>query len=150
MTWRSSPAVAYAEWAIDDPDNATYAIIELDHPFAAGSGTTTRTTWLGPSGARVGYTAEANYIAGLAFEQPSRRRAVLRASTDGETETVARLHLAREGLTPEILHRQPTAEGRLIRPCAPVNGGPFAAIATEIITYSGYTSFAGNLRALTL
>lgn len=143
-----TPAVAYAEWAIDAPDDATYAVIELDGNPTMGGGASTRTARLGRSGARVGYTAAANYIAGLAFEHPSRRRAVIRASTDGETESVERLHLASEGFSVEVLHQQPTADGRLIRPYAPLNGGPLAAIATEITSYGGYTSFAGNLKGL--
>lgn len=143
-----SPAVAYAEWAIDAPDDATYAVIELDGNSATGGGASTRTSHLGRSGARVGYTAAANYIAGLAFEHPSRRRAVIRASTDGETETVARLILTDDGYATEVLHRQPTGTGRLIRPYAPLNGGPLAAVATEITSYGGYTSFAGNLKGI--
>jgi hypothetical protein len=143
-----TPAIAYAEWAIDAPDDATYAVIELNRNSATGGGVSMRNTRLGRSGARVGYTAAANYIAGLAFEHPSRRQAVICASTDGETETVARLLLADDGYATEVLHRQPTADGRLIRPYAPLNGGPLAAIATEITSYGGYSSFAGNLKGL--
>ena len=142
------PAIAYAEWSRAEPDNAEYLVTALDGDAIIEGKRTLRTHRLGTSGARVGYTADANYIAGLAFENPSRDGAVLRAASDGTTETIARLRLAADRFSSETLVSQPTSNGRLIRPTTPLNGGPVAVIATEITAYDGYTDYQGNLMVI--
>lgn len=59
------PAVAYAEWANTDPDNATYKVIARSETGTWGI------TEYGISGPRIGYAASANYIPGVVFPIPA-------------------------------------------------------------------------------
>jgi len=135
-----APAVSYAEWDTQSPDTAIYRVVEL------GPDAGLYTHDLGVAGRRVGYTPEANYIAGLAFEDPSRHRAVVCASGDGGVECIERVLLGDVGVARTLLRSQPTAEGRLIRPVSPVNGGPLAAVVTNMRRYGDdYRDFRGDL-----
>ena len=137
------PAVAYAEWDVSAPDAATYYVTE----FSTTDDLTTHE--LGIAGPRVGYTPEANYIAGLAFEDPSHHRVVLRASSDGRGDRVDRIRLTDKGSQATVLASQPTVDGRLIRPCAPVNGGPIAALVSNMTHYGeDYRDFRGKIIGL--
>lgn len=138
-----SPAVAHAEWKVSYPDAAMYCVTEID----AGGSLVTHA--LGPAGPRVGYTPEANYIAGLAFEDPSHQRAVIRAWSDGRSDLVDRVRLTAHGSVETVLAAQPSVEGRLIRPYPPGNGGPIAAVVTNMTHYGeDYRSFHGDMVGL--
>lgn len=95
----------------------------------------------------MGHTAVSNYIAGLAFENPSYDGVVIRARSSGGTEYVERI----AGNQIETLAEQSTDEGRLVRPFGPVGGGPLRAIVTDMKHYSptSYNDYDGNMRGLT-
>lgn len=117
----------------------------------SGSATTTKTiSTFGVSGPSIESYADAaavarNYIAGMAFENPSYDGTVITAHSADGVETVRKHRRAGTGYVSEILRQQPTAEGRLIRPYPPINAGPIPALLTEITDYQSFTNFQGNI-----
>lgn len=115
---------------------------------------TIRTDWVtsefGIAGERVGYSAEANYLAGMTRPNPSYDRAVIVARTDGTSDTVTVYRPAANGWQAETISTQPTTAGRLVRPYAPINGGPFRAVVTDMQSYGedNFTTYAGNVRGV--
>ncbi|WP_456786854.1 hypothetical protein [Cellulomonas sp. P5_C5] len=139
------PAVAYAEWPAGAADSATYYVIEK-----VGGSWRPRVS-LGPAGPRVGYTAAANYLAGLAFENPSQDGVVIRATSLAGVDRVDRLWpVGGGGYSADAVLTQATTEGRLVRPYAPLNGGPVRVGAVNMTSYgaTGFTEFAGIMRSL--
>lgn len=121
--------------------------------IAPGGGTTPATLGskftFGLAGPRVGYTAAANYIAGMAFETPSVNRAVYVARQDNGVEYVTRYRASGAGYdSGELLASGATEAGRYIRPYSPVNGGPVPTLYTQMTSYSdsSFTSYFGNYR----
>lgn len=106
---------------------------------------TTSVYEFGISGTRVGYTPEANYIAGMAFENPSYDGTVITAHTDGLKETVNKWHRSDAGYIAEVLHKSNTEDGRIIRPYVPIDNGAIPALLTKMTSYSGYNSYYGDL-----
>lgn len=74
-------AVAYAEGAISTPDAWSYKLAEWD-------GTTWQVSDFGIAGARVGYTAAANYLPGMALPSPRYDRTVALARNGENGSTV--------------------------------------------------------------
>ncbi|SOD72707.1 hypothetical protein SAMN05892883_2058 [Jatrophihabitans sp. GAS493] len=94
----------------------------------------------GPAGTRVGYSTDANYLAGGAFQSPSYKRQVVFAKTDGTTETLTLFTRQVDGVTDTatVLLTQPTGSGRVIRPYFPdCPTGP----APYIVTYANATFY---------
>ncbi|BBC53810.1 hypothetical protein [Mycobacterium phage PP] len=141
------PAIAYADWAKATPDAATYKVMEFD-------GASWSTREYGTAGARIGYTAAANYIPGMAFESPSNHRIVYTAHSDGTTETLKRHHRdSGDNDVATTLVSQPTASGRVARPYAPYSPGgkpPFDVVYNNITSYSpsSYTSYVMSSEAV--
>lgn len=102
------------------------------------------TTTFGLSGPRINAEASNNYIAGMAFENPSYDRVVITAHSGGGKETVRKHRASPSGYVAEVIREQPTAKGRLIRPYPPVNAGPIPAMLTEITSYTAFTNYKGN------
>jgi hypothetical protein len=102
----------------------------------------------GIAGPRVGYAASSNYIAGMAFENPSFRRAVFAAYSDSTTETIKRYHL--DDMRQETILTGHTSAARLIRPYSPINGGPFNITYNNITSYSpvNYTQYLGDIKII--
>ncbi len=103
-------------------------------------------TSFGIAGTRVGYVAASNYIAGMAFQNPSYDRVVYTAHSDLTTETLKKHTLAYSAT--EVIASQPTIEGRLIRPYSPVNVSSEEIIYTQMTAYSPttYTNYQGNVK----
>lgn len=123
---------------------ATIAAAGSPTPASLGSSFT-----FGVAGPRVGYTADANYIAGMAFETPSVGRNVYVARQQSGVETVTRYRLAGTVYdSGEVLASGVTAAGRYIRPYVPINGGPVPVLYTQMTSYSGstFTDYFGNYR----
>lgn len=104
------------------------------------------TTTYGTAGPRVGYVATSNYIAGMCFEDPSDDGVVIVARSANGVESVERYFSDDET---ETLLSQDTAAGRLIRPYAPMNGGPVPALISDVSSYSAnsYEEFVSDVRA---
>lgn len=109
------------------------------------------TSSFGIAGARVGYNASANYVAGMTFENPSSNRVVVTAHTDGTTEAVRRWRVGTSGYESEDAYTQPTSESRIIRPVVPINESAVDSITVNSIhrygaTFRDYLGDIINLR----
>ena len=129
----------YVEFADATPDGGTY------HVFDVPSLTDTA---IGSAGFSFYTGGDSNYLAGLAFPNPSSDGSLYRASGNGTTEIVERLTPdGIGGYDATTMLAQPTSLGRLVRPSSPEGGGPFALIVSQITEYVDYTDFTGNLLA---
>lgn len=135
----SSPGVAYAEWDSTTPDSATYHVVTIE-----GGGTSTSS--YGTAGPRVGYTAAANYIPGMAFPDPCPAGEVYVARRDATTGKSTVEHY-RDG-TPEILAASYTT--RLIRP-VPVRDST-RVLVSDVTDYAAdsYTAFLASVMTVGL
>lgn len=147
--------VAGVDWRTEwDEQDATFAdTAGRDWSLAGGAAIRPgyRTFDLGTAGQRVGYTAAANYVAGLAFENPSYDGAVVMARQAASVEYVEKLRPnVDDEYEAEVLRSQASSAGRLVRPIVPVNGGPIPALVIDMASYGAdsYTEYAGNVRAL--
>lgn len=109
------------------------------------------TTSFGVSGPRIGYTPLANYVAGMAFENPSSARAVVTAHSGGGMETVRRWAAGEAGYESQDVLTRPTSESRVIRPYVPINESSSDAIMVNSIrrygeTFKDYLGDIINLR----
>jgi hypothetical protein len=141
---RSGPdtaALAYSEFDPADPDSGEYWVYEV-----GGSATS-----LGAPGAPfyvVPYSGDqSTYLPGLAFESPSYDLTVIRARDDGTTTYLEKLRPDGDGgYTVEVLLSHDLRDGRFVRPVAPHGGGPFLAVAVDMLYYGNdYSSYFGNL-----
>lgn len=134
------PAIAYAEWANTDPDNATYKVI------AQNTGGTWSITEYGISGPRIGYVASANYIPGVVFPIPCGDDRVLVTRRIGSVSQ-AELYT---GTQKALIAR--TTSGVLVRPQFAVNNQSRMVVFN--VTYYGddfrqFRAFAGYYGANT-
>lgn len=129
-----TPAIAYAEWDINDPDNAVYHV--------ARATDSTATTWedssYGIAGPRVGYVSSSNYIAGMAFPEPAYQDSVI---------------VARNGTfggTVELYSRTDTAETKKViyetqkwvgRPMATKFAGPIYSMFSDVSMYNSFADY---------
>ena len=98
----------------------------------------------GISGPRVGYIASANYIAGMAFQSPSKDRIVYTAHSTANVETIKKHSQGTE----ETLITAYASDARLIRPYSPKNTGPYEVIYISMDEYSQttYTDYLGSIK----
>jgi hypothetical protein len=135
----ASPAVCYADWDETTPEAAIYRVTAF-----TGLGDQVTTTY-GVAGVRLGYTAAANYIAGMSFPDPCEddRVAVARVDVDG-LSTVDVMEIGADGTTMLTTQITSDATNRLARPTWP--RGSADLIVTEVTHYGAtYSDFAANL-----
>jgi len=135
-------AIAFAEWDTSAPDGAVYHVAHVD------SGQVTVTDH-GVSGPRVGYTAAANYIGGMAFPVPCDGRVVTAHSAAGRERIIEWTPNGSGGYSQATLVDKPSVFGRLIRPMGIVDaaGGDTEYAYTRMRRYSPetYRSYAGDI-----
>lgn len=129
-----SPAIAYAEWPLNDPNDATYKIAS----FESGA-------WIVrdvvKAGKRFGYNAQANYISGISFPTPCLKDEVLITRYDNDTDEgvleraflVSGSYQKKESLRVKNNH--------LLRPISPVNGGNLC-MYTQLYEYGKTSAFS--------
>lgn len=108
-------------------------------------------TWatdsMGVAGPRVGYTPEANYIAGMVFENPSTMKRVITAHSASGTEILKLWNFVSGDYVATDLTTQPSATARIIRPFVPVNGRADMLAFNNMRYYgSSYTDYQGDLK----
>lgn len=129
------PRVAYAEWAAAAPDAAMYKVYDVQ------AGTTKD---IATAGTRFGYTAEANYLAGMCFESPAVDDTVY-VARNLTVKTIERYWTGRGAVTmSKILAASTTTTP--IRPLCAKNNGP----ALMFFDMRQYSDFApqGDVRSV--
>ncbi|WP_157139161.1 hypothetical protein [Gordonia alkanivorans] len=107
------PRIAYAEWPTGQPDNATYRVFDVQ------AGTSTAVVAAGP---RFGYTAEANYLCGMAFDSPATDDTVYVARNLNPGGRLERYWTGRSGTTRSKVLA--TSKYPIIRPLTARGRGP--------------------------
>lgn len=102
------------------------------------------TNEFGVSGTRIGHTAAANYVAGMAFENPSYDKSVVTAHSDGTQETIKKWWFNGSEYMDEVLLETATQDGRLIRPYIPHNNNAIPVTLTKMTNYNGYQDYYGD------
>lgn len=134
----AAPAVAFADWSEADPDGAVYRVLGSD---GAGGWTLTE---LGEAGPRIGFSAVANYLPGLAFPDPAVDDTVAVARrVDGATT----LTVVTDGTATTFV---PSTEQVWARPVFPVNDAHGHLVASHVLAYgTSYTEYSADLHVLT-
>lgn len=111
-------------------------------------------TWgtnnFGVAGARVGYTESANYIAGMAFDNPSNSGTVLTAHSASGVEVLRQWIKSGGSYQAREIAAGDTDDARIIRPISPVNGMGGKVGYTSMREYDNtYTNYEGDWKVVT-